>query len=235
MELFKAPADQLLATFTVSKDDMQRVKDAMAAEAARRGVALPRCTSLVATLGFVWSCYLRAKDDTKATATSAARTSGDRARACLLFPVDHRSRMKPPLPDKYLGNCFGPALCLASRYSHSCANACRTSSKAFTPPLPRRTSSVVLTAEQPAAQISAATSSTVTRCGGAGGEGGAEQVRVVPQEGGAAGVSLPLWRTFCPLHRYAEKHACGFDFKTAGREKIAKNNRSSWQPKISKI
>ena len=42
MEFFKAPADQLLATFTVSKDDVQRVKDAVAAEAARRGVAPPR-------------------------------------------------------------------------------------------------------------------------------------------------------------------------------------------------
>ncbi|XP_066327096.1 malonyl-CoA:anthocyanidin 5-O-glucoside-6''-O-malonyltransferase-like [Miscanthus floridulus] len=123
MVFFKAPADQLLATFTLSKDDVQRVKDAVAAEAARRGVAPPRCTSLVATLGFVWSCYLRAKDDTKAMATSAARTGGDRARACLLFPVDHRSRMKPPLPDNYLGNCIGPALCLAPREEVAAAGA----------------------------------------------------------------------------------------------------------------
>jgi len=79
MEFFKAPADQLLATFTVSKDDVQRVKDAVAAEAARRGVAPPRCTSLVATLGFVWSCYLRAKDDTEAMATSAERTEAEPA------------------------------------------------------------------------------------------------------------------------------------------------------------
>lgn len=123
MEFFKAPADQLLATFTVSKDDVQRVKDAVAAEAARRGVAPPRCTSLVATLGFVWSCYLRAKGDKEAAVTSTAGTGGDRAKACLLFPVDHRSRMKPPLPDKYLGNCIGPALCLAPRDEVAAAGA----------------------------------------------------------------------------------------------------------------
>ncbi|CAD6245058.1 unnamed protein product [Miscanthus lutarioriparius] len=61
MELFKAPADQLLATFTVSKDDVQRVKDAVAAE--------------------------------------------------------------PPLPDKYLGNCVGPALCLPPRDEVAAAGA----------------------------------------------------------------------------------------------------------------
>uniref|UniRef100_A0ACD5WC48 Uncharacterized protein n=1 Tax=Avena sativa TaxID=4498 RepID=A0ACD5WC48_AVESA len=29
---------------------------------------------------------------------------------------------------------------------------------------------------------------------------------------------------FCSVHRYSDKHACGFDYKTAGREKIAKHN-----------
>jgi hypothetical protein len=28
----------------------------------------------------------------------------------LLFPVDHRSRMKLPIPDAYLGNCVGGAI-----------------------------------------------------------------------------------------------------------------------------
>uniref|UniRef100_A0ACD5U960 Uncharacterized protein n=1 Tax=Avena sativa TaxID=4498 RepID=A0ACD5U960_AVESA len=30
--------------------------------------------------------------------------------------------------------------------------------------------------------------------------------------------------TFCSVHRYSDKHDCGFDYKTAGREKIAKQN-----------
>ncbi|CAM0876768.1 unnamed protein product [Alopecurus aequalis] len=30
--------------------------------------------------------------------------------------------------------------------------------------------------------------------------------------------------TFCSVHRYSEKHDCGFDYKTAAREKIAKHN-----------
>jgi predicted nucleic acid binding AN1-type Zn finger protein len=30
--------------------------------------------------------------------------------------------------------------------------------------------------------------------------------------------------TFCAVHRYSDKHDCGFDYTTAAREKIAKNN-----------
>ncbi|KQK12814.2 hypothetical protein BRADI_1g06150v3 [Brachypodium distachyon] len=30
--------------------------------------------------------------------------------------------------------------------------------------------------------------------------------------------------TFCSAHRYAEKHACGFDYKTVAREEIATKN-----------
>ncbi|XP_044949888.1 zinc finger A20 and AN1 domain-containing stress-associated protein 7-like [Hordeum vulgare subsp. vulgare] len=30
--------------------------------------------------------------------------------------------------------------------------------------------------------------------------------------------------TFCSVHRHSEKHDCGFDFKAAGQEQIAKHN-----------
>ncbi|GJN25509.1 hypothetical protein PR202_gb13344 [Eleusine coracana subsp. coracana] len=109
MEFVKMAPDQLLATFVLSRTDLQRVKDAVAAEAARRHVAPPpRCSSLVATLGLVWSCYHRAKK-------VAAGSNDDEGPTCLLFPVDHRSRMSPPVPEKYLGNCVGPALAIASK------------------------------------------------------------------------------------------------------------------------
>ena len=41
--------------------------------------------------------------------------------------------------------------------------------------------------------------------------------------------------TFCSLHRYTDEHACDFDFKTAGREQIAKKNPLVVAPKINKI
>lgn len=104
-EFVKMSADQLFATFALSKDELKRIKDAVAEEAARRGVAPPRCSSLVATFGFVWSCYQQAKE--------ASSGNGEFPMTCMAFPVDHRSRMEPPLPDKYLGNCVGPAFALA--------------------------------------------------------------------------------------------------------------------------
>uniref|UniRef100_A0ACD5X6X8 Uncharacterized protein n=1 Tax=Avena sativa TaxID=4498 RepID=A0ACD5X6X8_AVESA len=100
MEHVKMPDDHLFATFTLSKGDIQRVKDVVAGEAGRRGTVPPRCSSLVATFGFIWSCYQRAKD--------AGSSSG--ARTFLCFPIDHRSRMKPPVPAEYLGNCVGAAI-----------------------------------------------------------------------------------------------------------------------------
>ncbi|CAM0875067.1 unnamed protein product [Alopecurus aequalis] len=100
MEHVKVLDDKLFATFRLSKEDIQRVKDAIAGEAGRRGAVPPRCSSLVATFGFIWSCYQRAKD--------GGGNSGDRTYLC--FPIDHRSRMKPPIPDEYFGNCVGAAL-----------------------------------------------------------------------------------------------------------------------------
>uniref|UniRef100_A0ACD5X7Y6 Uncharacterized protein n=1 Tax=Avena sativa TaxID=4498 RepID=A0ACD5X7Y6_AVESA len=100
MEHVNTPDENLFATFTLSKEDIQRVKDVVAGEAGRRGAAPPRCSSLVATFSLVWSCYQRAKD--------AGSNSGDKT--YLHFPMDHRSRMKPPIPDEYLGNCVSVVL-----------------------------------------------------------------------------------------------------------------------------
>ncbi|KAM0831641.1 hypothetical protein ACQ4PT_065400 [Festuca glaucescens] len=41
--------------------------------------------------------------------------------------------------------------------------------------------------------------------------------------------------TFCSLHRYADGHACSFDYKKADREKIAQQNPLVVASKIDKI
>jgi hypothetical protein len=85
---------------------------------------------------------------------------------------------------------------------------------------------VVLAADQSAAQISGATSSTApapNRCASC------------RKKVGLLGFPCRCGGMFCSLHRYAEKHACDFDFKTADREKIAKNNPLVVAAKINKI
>ncbi|XP_044950536.1 zinc finger A20 and AN1 domain-containing stress-associated protein 7-like [Hordeum vulgare subsp. vulgare] len=41
--------------------------------------------------------------------------------------------------------------------------------------------------------------------------------------------------TFCSVHRYSDKHDCGFDYKTAGQEQIAKHNTVVVADKITRI
>uniref|UniRef100_A0A8I6WI57 Uncharacterized protein n=2 Tax=Hordeum vulgare subsp. vulgare TaxID=112509 RepID=A0A8I6WI57_HORVV len=96
---------KLLATFTLSREHLQSIKDVVAREAERRGVPRPRSTSIIAAFGFVWQCYVRAKPGSTAASCCSAR-------AYFLFPADHRARLEPPVPDEYLGNCLGP--CFAS-------------------------------------------------------------------------------------------------------------------------
>ncbi|TVU26727.1 hypothetical protein EJB05_29286, partial [Eragrostis curvula] len=100
------PKDQLLATFTLSRAHLQRIKDALAAAAHGGALPPPRCTSLVAALGFVWSCYHQAK-------LLRAGAGGDQT--YFLLSVDHRSRLNPPLPAEYLGNCVAAAIAAAPR------------------------------------------------------------------------------------------------------------------------
>ncbi|KAF0894159.1 hypothetical protein E2562_034891 [Oryza meyeriana var. granulata] len=103
-----ADVGKLLATFTLSPEHLHSIKDAVAGKAARRGVPPPRCTFLVATIGLTWLCFRLAGLD------SQPEPHGD---GCthLLFPVDHRSRLEPRVPEKYLGNCIGPGFAAAPK------------------------------------------------------------------------------------------------------------------------
>jgi hypothetical protein len=112
---------QLLATFTLSKEHLQRIKDAVAREAEHRGVPSPRSTSIVAAFGFIWHCHVRAKPGSESEAEASSGTGSNRA--YLLFPADHRARLDPPLPDKYLGNCVGPCFASALRREVAAAGA----------------------------------------------------------------------------------------------------------------
>ncbi|CAD6224135.1 unnamed protein product [Miscanthus lutarioriparius] len=99
---------------------------------------------------------------------------------------------------------------------------------------------IVLAAEQPAAaQISAATFSSsaapAVEAPPAVKAAAPNRCASCRKKVGLLGFPCRCGATFCSLHRHAEKHACSFDFKTAGREKIAKNNPLVVAAKINKI
>eukprot|EP00246_Nothoceros_aenigmaticus_P005283 TRINITY_DN1720_c0_g1_i1.p2 TRINITY_DN1720_c0_g1~~TRINITY_DN1720_c0_g1_i1.p2 ORF type:complete len:179 (-),score=23.88 TRINITY_DN1720_c0_g1_i1:1091-1627(-) len=52
---------------------------------------------------------------------------------------------------------------------------------------------------------------------------------------GLTGFKCRCGNTFCSLHRYSDKHACSYDYKTAGRDAIAKANPVVKADKIEKI
>jgi predicted nucleic acid binding AN1-type Zn finger protein len=52
---------------------------------------------------------------------------------------------------------------------------------------------------------------------------------------GLTGFKCRCENTYCGLHRYPEKHDCSFDYKTHGREALAKSNPLVQARKIDKI
>ena len=52
---------------------------------------------------------------------------------------------------------------------------------------------------------------------------------------GLTGFKCRCGITFCALHRYSDKHNCQFDYRTTGREAIAKANPVIKAEKIEKI
>ncbi|BAF08774.1 phenolic glucoside malonyltransferase 2 [Oryza sativa Japonica Group] len=110
--------DRLVATYALSSAQLQSIKDAVAGEAARRGVVPPpRCTSIVATYGVMWLCHLRA---THGHNNDGGHDDGG-GRAYFLFVTDHRRRMEGRVPSRYFGNCVGP--CYASMPRKAAATA----------------------------------------------------------------------------------------------------------------
>ncbi|KAE8767339.1 anthocyanidin 3-O-glucoside-6''-O-coumaroyltransferase 2-like [Hordeum vulgare] len=87
------PPSPVIASFTLARDQIEGIKDA--------AVAAPgtsRLSSFVAASALAWVCLLRCR---------SAGVQGA-ARSHMLFSAECRSRLSPPLPAEYLGNCLRP-------------------------------------------------------------------------------------------------------------------------------
>ncbi|KAG0538941.1 LOW QUALITY PROTEIN: hypothetical protein BDA96_03G280000 [Sorghum bicolor] len=117
LEFVKMSADQLIATFVLSKTTLERVKEAVADEAARRRVAPPRCPLSLPPLA--WSGRATSEPKTKESVSGGA---GAGPMACLLFAVDHRSGWSS-LPDKYSATASARRFALAPQGELAAAGA----------------------------------------------------------------------------------------------------------------
>ena len=52
---------------------------------------------------------------------------------------------------------------------------------------------------------------------------------------GLTGFKCRCGNTYCGLHRYPEEHGCSFDYKTQGREALAKANPTIKPNKVEKL
>ncbi|KAJ4778691.1 HXXXD-type acyl-transferase family protein [Rhynchospora pubera] len=92
-----APASSLepmLSTFTLSQEHIQKLKQLVLTDAKERNVSF-HCSTIVVAIAYVVVGYFQAKRIDKSTRVSFG------------LAADYRSRLQPPLPIEYFGNCVG--------------------------------------------------------------------------------------------------------------------------------
>lgn len=86
------PPKLVLASFHLTRDCIDKLKQRVV---AAKGVA--HCSAFTVACAFAWACLALVDG-----------TCSGRDRAHLLFSVECRRRLSPPVPQEYLGNCLRP-------------------------------------------------------------------------------------------------------------------------------
>ncbi|KAH0452279.1 hypothetical protein IEQ34_019578 [Dendrobium chrysotoxum] len=83
------------ATFSLSKYQIERLKERVQAKGVKEGKQSFHISAFVVTCAYVWSCLVK------------ARGYDNDINQCFGCVVDWRTRMRPPIPSNYFGNCLG--------------------------------------------------------------------------------------------------------------------------------
>ncbi|KAJ3688294.1 hypothetical protein LUZ61_017458 [Rhynchospora tenuis] len=84
--------DIILATFKLSREQILKLKRLALAKAEERNTSF-HCSTVVVAFAYTWVCFVRTK-------------GRESKRASMLFSVDLRNRLQPPVPKEYFGNCL---------------------------------------------------------------------------------------------------------------------------------
>ncbi|KAF0935445.1 hypothetical protein E2562_032694 [Oryza meyeriana var. granulata] len=87
------PPKLLMASFTLTRDCIDKLKQRVTAS----GGCGVHCSAFTVACAYAWACLVRVDG-----------TSAGRERAHLLFSVECRRRLTPPVLQEYLGNCLRP-------------------------------------------------------------------------------------------------------------------------------
>ncbi|KAL5211228.1 hypothetical protein ABZP36_022075 [Zizania latifolia] len=86
------PPKLVMASFSLSRDCIDKLKQRVTASS--NGV---HCSAFTVACAYAWTCLVRVDG-----------SSAGKERAHLLFSVECRRRLAPPVPQEYLGNCLRP-------------------------------------------------------------------------------------------------------------------------------
>ncbi|KAF7081458.1 hypothetical protein CFC21_085397 [Triticum aestivum] len=92
------PPKLVIRSFTLARGCIDKLKQRVAADAKD---ATTHCSAFTVACAFAWACLAR-------SCSADAPSPASDERAHLLFSVECRRRLSPPVPQEYLGNCLRP-------------------------------------------------------------------------------------------------------------------------------
>ncbi|KAJ3678614.1 hypothetical protein LUZ60_002417 [Juncus effusus] len=97
--------DTFLATFIIKKENIQRLKQFISSKSEEMKKSF-HCSTTVVVFAYAWICYVKSR---------AKEESDKKEKHGLLFQVDFRTRIQPPVPKTYFGNFIGPCMVQTDR------------------------------------------------------------------------------------------------------------------------
>nr|ASU91349.1 anthocyanidin 3 O glucoside 6 O coumaroyltransferase [Indosasa hispida] len=93
------PPKLVIASFALTRDCIDKLKQRVVAKgtATGNGGGRVHCSAFTVACAFAWACLVKVDG-----------RCADKKRAHLLFSVECRRRLTPPIPQEYLGNCLRP-------------------------------------------------------------------------------------------------------------------------------
>ncbi|PWA68668.1 anthocyanidin 3-O-glucoside-3'',6''-O-dimalonyltransferase [Artemisia annua] len=93
------PTKKVRATFILSRTNINQLKKRVLTQIP----TLEYISSFTVTCGYIWSCIAK-------SLVKMGEKKGEDALEQFIISVDCRSRMNPPIPSTYLGNCGAPCI-----------------------------------------------------------------------------------------------------------------------------
>lgn len=129
------------------------------------------------------------------------------------------------------------AVAASSSNAAASFGAAGSSIETGTPTVPSVEAKAAAMAEEEVAAPVAMATSSPGNDGGDGKDGKKKKNRCLTckKKVGLTGFTCRCGGLFCSIHRYSDKHVCGFDYKALGAEEISKSNPVVVAEKVAKI